>query len=173
MVLLAVVWKTSPPRFHCEAGTIQTPHEIPSDGIVILEIDTDACVGTPTEVNYIEHVQAIVSLNSSRRGDTTMYLVSPAGTRTMILSRRPKDDDSRDGYTNWPFMTTHTWGENPRGKWRLFVRFQGEGKHRGTLKRWTLMLHGTKEPPYTGIEPLEGHVNSKLQVVQKAHKRQV
>jgi proprotein convertase subtilisin/kexin type 2 len=44
--------------------------------------------------------------------------------RTMILSRRPKDDDSRDGYTNWPFMTTHTWGENPRGKWRLFVRFQ-------------------------------------------------
>jgi proprotein convertase subtilisin/kexin type 2 len=173
MVLLAVVWKTSPPRFHCEAGAIQTPHEIPSDGLLILEIDTDACVGTPTEVNYIEHVQAIVSLNSSRRGDTTMYLVSPAGTRTMILSRRPKDDDSRDGYTNWPFMTTHTWGENPRGKWRLFVRFQGEGKHRGTLKKWTLMMHGTKEPPYTGIEPLEGHVNSKLQVVQKAHKRQV
>ena len=43
---------------------------------------------------------------------------------SLILSRRPKDDDARDGFTNWPFMTTHMWGENPRGKWRLVVRFQ-------------------------------------------------
>lgn len=42
----------------------------------------------------------------------------------MILSRRPKDDDSKDGFTNWPFMTTHTWGEHPMGTWRLIVRFQ-------------------------------------------------
>lgn len=42
----------------------------------------------------------------------------------MILSRRPKDNDNKNGFTNWPFMTTHTWGENPRGKWRLVVRFQ-------------------------------------------------
>ncbi|KAL3084202.1 hypothetical protein niasHT_039328 [Heterodera trifolii] len=95
----------------------------------------------------------------------------------MILSRRPKDDDAKDGFTNWPFMTTHTWGENPRGRWRLVVRFQpGKStpkshKHRGTLKKFTLMLHGTKEPPYRGIEPLQGHANSKLSVVQSAHKR--
>jgi proprotein convertase subtilisin/kexin type 2 len=42
----------------------------------------------------------------------------------MILSRRPKDAEAHDGFTNWPFMTTHQWGENPRGKWRLIVRFQ-------------------------------------------------
>ncbi|KAE9553586.1 hypothetical protein FO519_003181 [Halicephalobus sp. NKZ332] len=173
MVTLSMVWKTAPPRYHCEAGAINIPHEIPESGNLILEIDTNACIGTNTEINYLEHVQAVVSLNSSRRGDTTMYLISPMGTRTMILSRRPKDDDSKDGFTNWPFMTTHTWGENPRGKWRLVVRFQGEGKHQGTLKRFTLMLHGTKEPPYVGIEPLEGHPNAKLQVVQTAHKRMV
>ncbi|KAI1711041.1 subtilase family domain-containing protein [Ditylenchus destructor] len=171
MVLLSMVWKTAPPRFHCEAGTINTPHEIPSHGNLILDLETDGCIGTPTEINYLEHVQAVVTLNSSRRGDTTLYLVSPAGTSTMILSRRPKDDDSKDGFTNWPFMTTHTWGENPRGKWRLVVRFQGKGEHKGTLKRFTLMLHGTKERPYTGIEPLQGHANSKLTVVQTAHKR--
>ncbi|PIO73515.1 convertase P-domain protein [Teladorsagia circumcincta] len=166
-----MVWKTAPPRYHCTAGTIDTPHEIPEDGNLILELDTDACLGTATEVRYLEHVQAVVSFNSTRRGDTTLYLVSPMGTRTMILSRRPKDDDSKDGFTNWPFMTTHTWGENPIGKWRLIARFQGPGKHRGTLKKFSLMLHGTKEPPYAGIEPLLGHVNSKLQVVQTAHKR--
>lgn len=41
--------------------------------------------------------------------------------RSMILSRRPNDDDRRDGFTKWPFMTTHTWGEYPRGEWTLEV----------------------------------------------------
>lgn len=39
----------------------------------------------------------------------------------MILSRRQNDDDSRDGFTKWPFMTTHTWGEYPQGTWLLEV----------------------------------------------------
>lgn len=39
----------------------------------------------------------------------------------MILSRRQNDDDSRDGFTKWPFMTTHTWGEYPQGTWQLEV----------------------------------------------------
>lgn len=173
MVMLAMVWKTVPPRFHCEAGTIATPHIIPSAGNLVLELNTDACMGTRTEVNYLEHVQAVVTLNSSRRGDTTLYLISPSGTQTMILSRRPKDNDNKDGFTNWPFMTTHTWGENPRGKWRLIARFQGDGIQHGLVKKFTLMLHGTKDPPYAGIEPLQGHINSKLTVVQKAHKRAV
>nr|CAG4641093.1 EOG090X0AV2 [Eulimnadia texana] len=64
MVSLAKLWKTVPPRFHCQAGSIVEP-------------------------------------------------------RSMILSRRPKDDDSRDGFTKWPFMTTHTWGEDPKGRWTL------------------------------------------------------
>lgn len=41
--------------------------------------------------------------------------------RSMILSRRANDDDSRDGFTKWPFMTTHTWGEYPQGTWLLEV----------------------------------------------------
>lgn len=55
--------------------------EIPADGNLILELNTDACIGTATEINYLEHVQAVVTLNSTRRGDTTLYLVSPVGTR--------------------------------------------------------------------------------------------
>jgi proprotein convertase subtilisin/kexin type 2 len=95
IVQLAQAWRTAPPRFHCEAGAIDIPHEIPSDGNLILELNTDACTGSPTEINYLEHVQAVITLNSSRRGDTTLYLISPAGTRTMILSRRPNDADNK------------------------------------------------------------------------------
>jgi proprotein convertase subtilisin/kexin type 2 len=54
---------------------------IPTSGNLILELDTDACKGAATEINYLEHVQAIVTLNSTRRGDVTMYLLSPSGTR--------------------------------------------------------------------------------------------
>lgn len=39
----------------------------------------------------------------------------------MILSRRIHDDDNRDGFTKWPFMTTHTWAEYPQGTWLLEV----------------------------------------------------
>jgi proprotein convertase subtilisin/kexin type 2 len=173
MVLLARTWKTAPPRYHCEAGSLMEPRQIPAHGNLIMEITTDACIGTDTEINYLEHVQAVVTLNSTRRGDVTLYLISPSGTQSVILTRRPKDDDDKDGFTNWPFMTTHTWGENPRGKWRLVARFQGPKAHEGWINRWTLMLHGTRDPPYAGIEPLAGHVNSKLQVVQRAHKRMV
>lgn len=42
--------------------------------------------------------------------------------RSMILSKRVNDDDRRDGFTKWPFMTTHTWGEYPQGEWTLEVR---------------------------------------------------
>ena len=58
-----------------------TRRAIPTSGNLILELDTDACKGAATEINYLEHVQAIVTLNSTRRGDLTMYLLSPSGTR--------------------------------------------------------------------------------------------
>lgn len=85
----------------------------------------------------------------------------------MILSKRPNDDDHHDGFVKWPFMTTHTWGENPRGTWKLEVRHSGEEMQRGFIKEWTLMIHGTKEPPYKDL--LVEDNNSKLAIVKKAH----
>jgi len=49
-----------------------------------------------------------------------MHLTSPMGTKSMILSKRPKDDDSSEGFTKWPFMTTHSWAENPTGNIFMF-----------------------------------------------------
>lgn len=173
MVLLAKAWKTVPARFHCEAGSVFEPRRIPTEGQTIMELEVDGCDGAENEINYLEHVQAVISLNSTRRGDVTLYLISPVGTRSMILSERPKDSDSKDGFTNWPFMTSHVWGENPRGKWRLVARFHGKQPQTGWINRWTLMIHGTRDAPYAGIQPLEGHINSKLEVVQRAHKRMI
>lgn len=48
---------------------------------LFLEIKTDSCKGSDTEVNYLEHVQAVITANASRRGDLELFLTSPMGTR--------------------------------------------------------------------------------------------
>jgi len=167
MVALAKQWKTVPARFHCEAGSTTGAGRIPMDKSLFLTIDTKACAGLETEVNYLEHVQAVVTLNATRRGAVQLFLRSPMGTRSMILSERPNDADSQDGFTKWPFMTTHTWAEYPRGKWSLEVEFVNGPPQQGFVKEWTLLLHGTKEAPYTSLPVTDPH--SKLAVVKKAH----
>ncbi|KAG8036772.1 hypothetical protein G9C98_004094 [Cotesia typhae] len=167
MVALAKKWQTVPPRYHCQAGSVLTNLKVTQDNSILLKIKTDACAGTESAVNYLEHVQAVITVNATRRGDLELFLTSPMATRSMILSKRINDDDHRDGFTRWPFMTTHTWGEYPQGTWILEVRFNSDTPQHGWIKEWTLMLHGTSEPPYTGLPVADPH--SKLAVVKKAH----
>ncbi|XP_050061119.1 neuroendocrine convertase 2 [Aphis gossypii] len=221
MVSLARQWHTVPARYHCQGGSHSKIRKFTSKSGIILKLNTDACRGTDTHVRYLEHVQAVITLNATRRGDVELFLTSPMGTRSMILSRRPNDDDRRDGFTKWPFMTTHTWGEYPWGEWILEAKFntpsrfsqqsanggggggaqansgqgsktdsasdleenrggssadsneeEGDGNdyetvHTGFLKEWTLMLHGTREPPYSQLSVRDPH--SKLAIVKKAH----
>ncbi|KAL7023276.1 hypothetical protein ACKWTF_012545 [Chironomus riparius] len=168
MVTLSKQWRTVPPRYHCEAGSITKIQKLTTTTTIKLQIDTNACIGSDTEVNYLEHVQAVISVvNVTRRGDLEMFLTSPMGTRSMILSKRPNDDDHRDGFTKWPFMTTHTWGEYPQGKWTLEVSFNSNEPQEAWLKEWSLVLHGTKDPPYRTLSPNSPH--SKLAIVKKAH----
>ncbi|XP_011195107.1 neuroendocrine convertase 2 [Zeugodacus cucurbitae] len=167
MVTLSKQWRSVPARYHCEAGEIVEPHPIYTGRSMFLEIKTDSCKGTDTEVNYLEHVQAVISANATRRGDLELFLTSPMGTRSMILSRRANDDDHRDGFTKWPFMTTHSWGEYPHGTWKLEARFNSPQPRSGWLIEWSLVLHGTKEAPYRTLSPASPH--SKLAIVKKAH----
>ena len=34
---------------------------------------------------------------------------------------RPRDNDYGDAYTDWPFMSVQTWGENPHGEWKIIT----------------------------------------------------
>jgi len=174
MVDLAKDWKTVPERFHCTAGIVKGVFKFDSKNALKLQIDTDGCRGKKNQVNYLEHVQSFITLNSTRRGDVTIYLTSPMNTTSLILSRRPNDDDSKDGFNKWPFMTTHSWAENPRGKWTLFITFSSESEEfqSGTLFEWTLMLHGTQKSPYTSqTSPLIHNTKSKLALVKRQHER--
>nr|CAA42204.1 prepro-hormone convertase 2 [Aplysia californica] len=169
MVDLARQWKGLPERFHCKAGSITDKQDFSFGNPVRMSIETDGCVGTENEVNYLEHVQAFVTLRSTYRGCVTMYLTSPMGTTSMILSQRPNDDDDKNGFTRWPFMTTHTWAELSHGTWSLEIVMEPiigvkTNMERGVFKEWTLVLHGTKTPPYAN-QPADKDKQEKLYLV--------
>ncbi|XP_049766155.1 furin-like protease 1 [Schistocerca cancellata] len=139
MVRLARSWKPVPEQHRCEVSAPHTDKLIPAKSQVTLELYVKECAG----VNYLEHVQAKISLVSSRRGDLTIHLTSPAGTRATLLARRPQDV-SRAGFQDWPFMSVHTWGEQPFGRWTLEIH--NEGRFLGSVSGWELVLHGTEQP---------------------------
>ena len=53
------------------------------------------------------------------------------------------------GFTNWPFMSVHTWGENPLGKWTLEIHNDAYSNWGSEAKffRWSLKLYGTTFDP--------------------------
>lgn len=88
-------------------------------------------------IRYLEHVQLFVTIEYSRRGDLHINMTSPMGTNTMLLSER-KGDTSKEGFINWPFMSVHTWGEDPAGEWKIRVYDQVRGidlKTKNSLSR--------------------------------------
>jgi len=91
-----------------------------------MEINTTACSDTPQYIKYIEHVQVYTSLFHYNRGATEISIQSPMGTKSWVLRRRELDDRSGE-FNQWKFLSTHFWGEDPRGTWK--VVFYSTGIH--------------------------------------------
>lgn len=93
---------------------------IPAKSVVVLQLQVKECEG----VEVLEHVQAKLTIFSQRRGDLNIQLTSPMGTRVTLLAHRPHDN-SRLGFSVWPFMSVHSWGESPFGTWQLEIHNDG------------------------------------------------
>ena len=145
MVKVAKDWTLVPRQEKC---LVQSPYYykvIPAMGYVTIELDVDDCPG----VNHLEHVISPIHVSAGRkRGDLRIYLTSPAGTRSTLLDARPQDYMS-SGFIDWPFMTTHSWGENPKGKWFLEIHNDAYSKWASDAKffRWSLELYGIEFDP--------------------------
>ncbi|CAB3387799.1 Hypothetical predicted protein [Cloeon dipterum] len=142
MVKLARKWVTVPEQQRCEIIAKNAEKLIPAKSQVNIKLRVRECPG----VNFLEHVQAKITLTASRRGDLQIHLTSPGGTRSTLLDRR-RLDVSRAGFNRWPFMTVHSWGETPVGIWQLEIHNEGRYLGRAVLREWSLVLHGTTEPP--------------------------
>ncbi|XP_059486972.1 furin-like protease 1 isoform X2 [Neocloeon triangulifer] len=143
MVKLAKKWVTVPEQQRCEIIAKNAEKLIPAKSQVNIKLRVRECPG----VNFLEHVQAKITLTTSRRGDLQIHLTSPGGTRSTLLDRR-RLDVSRAGFNRWPFMTVHSWGETPVGIWQLEIH--NEGRYLANLSAWELSLHGTYDLPDDG-----------------------
>ncbi|XP_015364233.1 PREDICTED: furin-like protease 1, isoform 1-CRR isoform X2 [Diuraphis noxia] len=140
MVRLARKWKTVPAQHICNITAQVFEKPVPARSTVTIQLLVKEC----NSVNFLEHVQAKISLSASRRGDIKIDLTSPSGTKSTLLAPRTHDD-SHAGFRVWPFMTVHMWGERPFGIWQLTIH--NEGKLLATMTDWEMVFYGTILPP--------------------------
>ena len=143
MVELARRWNNVPEQIICK-GDLQTPTRTISPGqTMTFSVENIKCQG---KISYLEHVQCEVSTGQgpASRGDISLKLTSPSGTQSTLLAPR-KHDASTAGFSSWPFMTVHNWGENPHGVWKLTVTNNGEKDLR--FMYWRLILYGVEYMP--------------------------
>ncbi|PAA85653.1 hypothetical protein BOX15_Mlig006099g2 [Macrostomum lignano] len=173
MVEMAQIWRPLPERFECTAGRVAQPVYFDVRQEVELTIDSNGCdFDSNSRVRFIEHVQAFVTLRASRRGDVLLFLTSPSNTTSMLLGRRPMDSDSKKGFTDWPFMTTHMWGEFAAGQWTLRAEMSASSANytqHGLITDWTLVIHGTQDPPYRDIPDKPGSTIAQVKRIQREH----
>ena len=53
------------------------------------------------------------------------------------------------GFNDWPFMTVHSWGENPVGRWTLEIHNDAHAhwQSEANFYKWSLELYGTVFDP--------------------------
>jgi subtilisin-like proprotein convertase family protein len=120
-------------------------------GRLVVEIKTDGCQSGPNAVNFLEHVQVVLSIQAVHRGSLVINLTSPSGTTSTMLPARPLDSSSQ-GFSQWPFMSVQYWGENPAGVWRVEIEDKSvnpkmTGISNSALLDWSVVLHGTTTDP--------------------------
>ncbi|MBN3318924.1 PCSK5 convertase, partial [Atractosteus spatula] len=153
MVKEAERWKQVPPQHICLENADRQIRIIRPEHIVKSVYKATGCVDNPNHhVIYLEHVVVRVTITHPRRGDLSIYLTSPSGTKSQLLANR-LFDHSMEGFKNWEFMTTHCWGEKAAGDWILEIHDTPSQlrsqKVPGKLKEWSLVLYGTSVHPYS------------------------
>ena len=81
-----------------------------------------------------------------KRGDIQVELVSPNGTKSILLPYRNYDFVNVEGYDSWPFMSVHYWGENPQGTWTITVHYQSSAG-RVSVSMNSFEMYGTSIIP--------------------------
>lgn len=148
LIKAAVNWTTVPVKRICEVVPVDfQPLELRTGEPIQIDIKSTGCADEANNhIKYLEHVQLFVNIEYTKRGALHLNITSPSGTDTMLLSERA-GDFSAEGFKNWPFMSVHTWGEDPAGVWQIRINDRTEAKNHGKITGFKLVLHGTYEQP--------------------------
>uniref|UniRef100_A0A8D3B8P0 Proprotein convertase subtilisin/kexin type 5b n=1 Tax=Scophthalmus maximus TaxID=52904 RepID=A0A8D3B8P0_SCOMX len=155
MVKEAERWRQVPSQHVCVESADRQIRTIRPEHVVRSVYKATGCTDNPNHhVIYLEHVVVRITITHPRRGDLSINLTSPSGTKSQLLANR-LFDHSMEGFKNWEFMTTHCWGEKAAGDWVLEI-YDSPSQLRsqkvpGKLKEWSLVLYGTSVHPYSSL----------------------
>ena len=112
----------------------------------------DQIVNITSLINAVIAGQSITDFLESgdhpKRGDISVELTSPQGTVSVLLPYRDYDFINDEGYSSWPFMSVHHWGEDPTGNWTLTVIFSTSSLTASVLvTSFNMTLYGTTKTP--------------------------
>ncbi|XP_077377227.1 proprotein convertase subtilisin/kexin type 5b isoform X4 [Festucalex cinctus] len=169
MVKEAERWKQLPsqhvpPQHICVESADRQIRTIRPEHVVRSVYKATGCTDNPNHhVIYLEHVVVRITITHPRRGDLSINLTSPSGTKSQLLANR-LFDHSMEGFKNWEFMTTHCWGEKAAGDWVLEI-YDSPSQLRsqkvpGKLKEWSLVLYGTSVHPYSSLRSMSVETRS-------------
>uniref|UniRef100_A0A8C7QBG5 Proprotein convertase subtilisin/kexin type 5b n=1 Tax=Oncorhynchus mykiss TaxID=8022 RepID=A0A8C7QBG5_ONCMY len=155
MVKEAERWKQVPAQHICVESADRQIRTIRPEHLVRSVYKATGCIDNFNHhVIYLEHVVVRITITHPRRGDLSINLTSPSGTKSQLLANR-LFDHSMEGFKNWEFMTTHCWGEKASGDWILEIHDSPSQlrsqKVPGKLKEWSLVLYGTSVHPYSSM----------------------
>ncbi|XP_061188241.1 furin-like protease kpc-1 [Saccostrea echinata] len=142
MVAKAKTWVSVPEQIICATGkfSIERSTGLSSGVLSKKEITTQNCA-----INTIEHVEVFANFTySSNRGDVLLYLDSPAGTRSHLMTHRPADSAKYPsaGSLRWYYSSVHFWGETVDGTWILSIDSNNRSSVQVTLHSWRLYFYG-------------------------------
>jgi len=157
MVEMAKDWQTVPEQKMCTKRIIEKdnhfqyravhPNHTEKKPINIDFYLTKSDCNRDSRISKMEHVIVRLDMQSSRRGDMKLVLISPAGTESVIMDYR-KYDSSNRGFHDHDLLTVHMWDENPYGVWRLKVINLGGSQGRkttGVIRKFDIVIYGTVE----------------------------
>eukprot|EP00112_Aurelia_sp_Birch-Aquarium-sp1_P022678 Seg649.1 transcript_id=Seg649.1/GoldUCD/mRNA.D3Y31 product="Furin-like protease 2" protein_id=Seg649.1/GoldUCD/D3Y31 len=105
------------------------------------------CGGDVKRINFLEHVQLVISFNFTKRKNIEIEIEAPTGTKSLIL-RSGRRFDRLSDVNNLSILTLHHWGEDPRGIWKMRMRnVKPNDQSSGYLFKWGLIFYGTKDDP--------------------------
>jgi len=136
-VNLALTWTKVAPQISATSGLINAGVDIPDADPNGITVTFDA-----TEDMKLEHVEFVVDVTHTWRGDLKFILTSPQGTQSVVEAR---NGDSTPDFQNWKFMTVRNWGESPVGQWQLQI-IDTAGFDVGTLNTFQLNFFGQLLP---------------------------
>ncbi|KAI0980232.1 hypothetical protein GJ496_009479 [Pomphorhynchus laevis] len=143
MVALALKWNSHklPLRKHCSLKGLLIGNYSRQNLSVINKSKRFKLCSEKCTITYLEHVQLAVTVGIGQkyRGYLKINLISPSGTKVVLLDYRLKDK-SLKGFNQWPFMSVMTWGEDPRGCW--IIEFFVKWNYSLTVEYLNLVLHG-------------------------------